>query len=81
MADYSNWPTDALEEVHRKNQEIFRLRAALTDAKEAVQSWGAYADAYFQQKWDLAGDIKAIDAEEKDRRSSYSHPWGEPADD
>jgi hypothetical protein len=42
--------------------ENLRLRRALEDAKEAVQSWGAYADTYFQEKWDLAGDIAAIDA-------------------
>ena len=51
--DQSHW--DAIREVER-------LRAALVDAKEAVQSWGAYADSYFQEKHDLAGDIAAIDA-------------------
>lgn len=59
--DYSKWPDDAFEAVQCKSQEILRLRMALIDAKVAIQDWGAYADKYFQEKWDLAGDIKAID--------------------
>ena len=39
-----------------------RLRAALQDAIDSVESWGAYASPYFQEKWDLAGDIKRLQA-------------------
>ncbi|WP_205789971.1 hypothetical protein [Microvirga makkahensis] len=39
-----------------------RLRGALVDAKRTVQIRGAYADKYFQEKWNSAGDIAAIDA-------------------
>jgi hypothetical protein len=60
---------DAADEIERLaiqsdkwELETLRLRRALEDAKEAVQSWGAYASEYFQEKWDLAGDIAAIDA-------------------
>jgi hypothetical protein len=31
---------------------------ALQQAADAIESWGAYADEYFQYKWDLAGDIR-----------------------
>lgn len=39
---------------------IQALEAALADAIECVESWGAYADAYFQQKHDLAGDLSRL---------------------
>ena len=42
--------------------EIERLRAALIDAADSVEDWGAYAAEYFQEKWDLKGDIAAIRA-------------------
>jgi hypothetical protein len=42
--------------------EVTRLRAALLEAADDVQSWGAYAGEYFQEKWDLAGDIARIRA-------------------
>lgn len=38
------------------------LREALVDARESVASWGSYADEYFKKKWDLVGDLAAIDA-------------------
>ena len=63
-AKADTWITTAgqnAEAADRLAAEIERLRTALVEAKEAVQSWGAYADKYFQEKWDLAGDIKAID--------------------
>lgn len=27
------------------------------DAAADIQDWGAYASAYFQEKWDLQGDV------------------------
>jgi len=42
--------------------EIERLRAALREARDDVDSWGAYASPYFQEKWDLEGDLARIDA-------------------
>lgn len=35
---------------------------ALEEAREDVASWGAYASDYFQQKWNLQGDLDRIDA-------------------
>ena len=43
-------------------RKIERLRAALIDAADSVEDWGAYAAEYFQEKWDLKGDIAAIRA-------------------
>lgn len=39
-----------------------RLRAALREARDCIESWGAQADAYLQEKHDLAGDLAAIDS-------------------
>jgi hypothetical protein len=35
---------------------------ALKEARAMVVSWAAYADPYFQEKHDLAGDLSRIDA-------------------
>lgn len=37
------------------------LLNALKEARELVEHWGGYASAYFQEKWDLAGDLKKLD--------------------
>jgi len=50
--------TLAIEAEHQRDD----LRAALVQAREDMIGWAAYADAYYQDKWDLAGDIAAIDA-------------------
>lgn len=39
-----------------------RLRAALREAAESIESWGTYASPYFQEKHGLAGDIVAARA-------------------
>ncbi len=49
-------------EARQARAEIDRLRAALDDARECVDSWSAYASPYFQAKHDLAGDLARIDA-------------------
>ena len=36
--------------------------AALNDAAEDVESWGAYAGEFFQEKHDLSGNVAAIRA-------------------
>lgn len=46
----------------RLEQENAQLRAGLTEAAELIASWGAYASGYFQEKWDLAGDIARTNA-------------------
>jgi len=38
------------------------LLAALKDARELVDDWGAYASNYMQEKHDLAGDLAKLDA-------------------
>lgn len=43
--------------LRAQEAELEELRALLGDAADTVESWGAYADPYFQEKHDLAGDI------------------------
>jgi hypothetical protein len=50
------------EAAQRSTAEVERLREALKEAREDVASWGAYASDYFQEKWNLAGDLARIDA-------------------
>ena len=48
----------ATQAQHDKHQaEIAMLREKLSEAAEDIADWGAYASTYFQEKWDLAGDI------------------------
>ena len=35
----------------------------LVEAREQVESWGAYAEPYFTGKWDLAGTLAKMDAQ------------------
>ena len=44
-------------ECARLRKENERLREALREAADGIESWGAYASDYFKEKWDLAGDI------------------------
>ena len=55
---------DAIAAWNRRasDAEIERLRAVLVEARDDVGSWGAYASPYFQEKWDLEGNIARIDA-------------------
>ncbi len=50
------------EDVASIAQERDELLAALKDARELVDGWGAYASNYMQEKHDLAGDIKRLSA-------------------
>ena len=43
--------------VNEAADRIDKLEAALRDAIECIEDWGAYADDYFKEKWDLKGDI------------------------
>lgn len=38
------------------------LETALAEAITLIQDWGAYADDYFQEKHDLAGDVARLRA-------------------
>lgn len=48
--------------IEHLRADLAAARAALDDAIECVESWAAYADAYFQQKHDLAGDLARLRA-------------------
>ncbi len=49
----------AIMELIRQRDELL---AALKDARELVEDWGAYAPAYMQEKRDLEGDMNKLDA-------------------
>ena len=51
-------PAAILELIRQRDE----LLAALKDARELVDDWGAYATAYMQEKHDLAGDLERLDA-------------------
>jgi hypothetical protein len=51
-------PAAVLELIRQRDE----LLAALKDARELVDDWGAYATAYMQEKHDLAGDLERLDA-------------------
>ena len=51
-------PTAILELIQQRDE----LLAALKDARELVDDWGAYASNYMQEKHDLAGDLERLDA-------------------
>lgn len=47
----------ACAEIHRLRDRVRVLTTALTEAVEDIGHWGGYASAYFQDRWDLAGDL------------------------
>lgn len=51
-------PAAVLELIRQRDE----LLAALKDARELVDDWGAYASNYMQEKRDLAGDLAKLDA-------------------
>ena len=46
-------------EIDELRSENARLRVALGRAADDIESWGAYASSYFQEKWNLQADIYA----------------------
>ena len=51
-------PAAILELIRQRDE----LMAALKDARELVDDWGAYATAYMQEKHGLAEDLERLDA-------------------
>lgn len=49
-----------VEYLRQLKQQRDELLAALKDARELVDDWGAYAPAYIQEKHDLAGDLDRL---------------------
>lgn len=51
---------DVAEHVLAAERER-ELVEALKTARERIADWAEYADTYFRDKWDLVGDLRAID--------------------
>lgn len=51
-----------VEHLRALKQQRDELLAALKNARELVEDWGAYAPAYMQEKHDLQGDLDKLDA-------------------
>jgi hypothetical protein len=45
-------------EIAALRQREAELEAALSEAADNMEGWGAYADPYFKEKHDLAGDLR-----------------------
>lgn len=60
--EYANAEYALQMRLDRIEAQRDRLAAALQDAIECVESWGAYASEYFQNKHDLAGDLARLRA-------------------
>ena len=52
----------ALSAYEEQQKRMAELEGALTDAIECVESWGAYASDYFQDKHGLADDLARLRA-------------------
>lgn len=50
-----------MTEIEQMHADILMLRASIAEAKSMVASWGAYAGEYFQEKWDLQGNIAELE--------------------
>ena len=51
-------PAAILELIRQRDE----LLAAMKDAREMVSDWAGYASPYFQEKHDIDGDLKKLDA-------------------
>src|SRR6185437_3455459 len=49
-------PTSLQKRVAELEAELLVYKEALKLACESVKEWGAYADEYFQEKWNLEAD-------------------------
>lgn len=49
---------EAADALEAKGRLIAELVEALSEATDEIESWGAYAGEYFQEKHDLKGVIK-----------------------
>jgi hypothetical protein len=62
MVDPLQDPQHTTRQAITDKDRIAELEAALREAREDLESWGAYASNYFQEKHDLQSDLARIDA-------------------
>lgn len=54
--------SDIACELAFRDAAIAELLETIKLAEEMVAEWGAYASDYFQNKWDLSGDLEKLRA-------------------
>ena len=80
IKENDEWPA-YLAAKRADAEEIARLREALTQAADAldiahenIADWGFYANKYFQDKWNLQGDIDNSKADARAARAAIAQP-------
>jgi hypothetical protein len=59
VGDAQERAADAIEALaHERDGAV----ALLCEARDDIESWATYATGYFQEKYDLAGDLARYDA-------------------
>lgn len=63
----------------RLERERDEARSIAAEAIDEIESWGAYASDYFQEKWDLAGTVERLRAalralRDRERQSAEPPP-------
>jgi len=53
--EYKATYKELLDENEQLRAEVDRLRDGYAEAIGNIEEWAAYADEYFQEKWDLQG--------------------------
>ena len=48
---------EAADKIDRLEKALSDAARQLAEASELISEWGAYAESYFQDKHDLAGDV------------------------
>ena len=65
--------------MNRERELLERALKVLENRKDEVEDWGAYADEYFQKKWDYKGSITQYDPLiEEIRTFRAAEPEAEP---
>jgi hypothetical protein len=61
--------------------EVEHLRHVILAAADDIEWWGTYASDYFQEKWDLKGDIARYRAFAHNPTLALIEEFHEPSDD
>lgn len=60
--------------ISRACTHFYHLLESLKEAKNMVKMWGEYADKYYQEKWDLKGNVEKLEQAIKAAEETNAHP-------